>query len=199
MDLDKLAPALVDFQAAVPSVPKTAKNPAFGGFKYAPLDEIMKEISPHLTKNKLAVTQFVTNINGQSALRTILLHASGQFLEDVAPLLLSRNDPQGQGSAITYARRYGLMAVLGLVADDDDDGNAAARSYNRADTYTEEQPAPPANPLYEMRQQVQDASGGMTPDEIAADYKRWSGGLTAAAASVPQLEKYRDHLLGRSA
>lgn len=197
-DLNELAPALVAFQAAVKPLTKSATNPAFGGFNYVPLDAIMTEILPQLTAQKLAVSQFVTNIGGQSAIRTILLHASGQFLEDVAPLLLPRNDPQGQGSAITYARRYGVMAVLGLVADKDDDGNAATQSYNRTETYSEEQPAPPENPLFEMRRKVQEASGGMTPEEIAKDYTKWSGGLTAGAASVPQLQEYRDHLLGKS-
>lgn len=123
-ELDKLAPALVALQGDLKPVDKSANNPFFKS-KYAPLHEVMKAIQPHLAKHRLAVSQFVTNINGDSALRTILLHESGQYIEDTSPLVLAKADPQGQGSAITYARRYGVMAVLGLVADEDDDGNAS--------------------------------------------------------------------------
>ena len=123
--LDKLATALVGLQADLKPVEKSAANPFFKS-KYAPLPAVMEAVQPLLAKHKLAVSQFVTHLDGQSALRTILLHESGQLIEDVQPLLLAKQDPQGQGSAITYARRYGVMAVLGLVADEDDDGNAAS-------------------------------------------------------------------------
>lgn len=125
--LDKLAPALVGLQADLKPVEKTAANPFFKS-KYADLPSVMEAVQPLLAKHKLAVSQFVTNLDGQSALRTILLHESGQSLQDVQPLLLAKQDAQGQGSAITYARRYGVMAVLGVVADEDDDGNAASHT-----------------------------------------------------------------------
>jgi hypothetical protein len=123
--LDKLAPALVAFQADRVPVAKTAVNPFFKS-KYADLPEVMQTAQPLLAKHKLAVSQFPTHLDGVSALRTILLHESGQFIEDVTPILLTKQDAQSQGSAITYAKRYGYMAVLGLVADEDDDGNRAA-------------------------------------------------------------------------
>lgn len=126
-ELDKLAPALVALQADLTPVAKSASNPFFKS-SYAPLPEVMEAVQPLLAKHKLAVTQFLSNIDGISAMRTILLHESGQYIEDVQPLLLVKNDPQSQGSATTYARRYGLMSVLGVVADEDDDGNLAARA-----------------------------------------------------------------------
>jgi hypothetical protein len=65
--------------------------------------------------------------DGEPALTYRLAHApTGDAIEGTMPLLLSKNDAQGQGSAITYARRYALCAVLNLVADDDDDGARAA-------------------------------------------------------------------------
>jgi hypothetical protein len=136
IDLTKLAPALVALQADLKPVAKTATNPFFKS-KYAPLTEVMESVQPLLAKHKLAVSQFVTHLNGASALRTILIHESGQLLQDIQPLLLVKQDPQGQGSAITYARRYGLMAVLGLVADEDDDGNAASRPAPAKEAATE--------------------------------------------------------------
>lgn len=122
--LNKIAPALVALQADLTPVSKTAKNPFFKS-NYAPLSEVMSTVQPLLAKNKLAVSQFMTHIDGESALRTILIHESGQVIEDITPLILTKKDSQAQGSAVTYARRYGVMAVLGLVADEDDDGNKA--------------------------------------------------------------------------
>ena len=130
-NLDKLAPALVALQSEMKPVAKTATNPFFKS-SYAPLPEVMEAAQPLLAKHKLAISQFVTHLGDTSALRTILLHESGQSLQDVQPLLLTKQDPQSQGSAITYARRYGVMAVLGLVADEDDDGNSASQGYSKA-------------------------------------------------------------------
>lgn len=135
MELDKLAPALVALQADLTPVDKSASNPFFKS-SYAPLPEVMKAVQPLLAKHKLAVSQFLTHLEGQSAMRTILLHESGQFIEDVQPLLLVKQDPQSQGSATTYARRYGVMSVLGVVADEDDDGNRATQAAHKP------QPAP---------------------------------------------------------
>jgi len=131
MELDKLAPALVGLQADLTPVTKSAVNPFFKSH-YAPLPEVMEAVQPLLAKHKLAITQFLSHLDGQSAMRTILLHESGQYIEDVQPLLLVKNDPQSQGSATTYARRYGVMSVLGVVADDDDDGNKATQARQSA-------------------------------------------------------------------
>lgn len=134
-NLDKLAPALVALQAELTPVDKSADNPFFKS-SYAPLPEVMKALQPLLSKNKLAISQFVTNLDGQSAMATMLIHESGQVLTvPPQPLLLTKQDPQSQGSAITYARRYGVMAVLGLVADEDDDGNRASHTASPAQSY----------------------------------------------------------------
>lgn len=127
MELDEIAPALVAFQADLTPVSKSATNPFFKN-KYAPLPEVMEAIQPLLAKHGLAIIQLVTNIDGVSALNTVVLHESGQKLEAIQPLLLTKQDPQAQGSAITYARRYGVMSALGIVADEDDDGNKAVQA-----------------------------------------------------------------------
>lgn len=125
--MDQLAAALVAAQAEFSAVPKTADNPFFKS-KYADLATVVSHTQPILAKHGLAVSQFPTQINGEPALITYLLHASGQVLSDTMKLCAAKNDPQGQGAAITYARRFAYMAVLGLVADADDDGNAATRA-----------------------------------------------------------------------
>lgn len=129
-EIDQLVAALAAFQAEVKAIPKTADNPFFRS-KYADLPTVVEAVQPLLTKNGLVVTQMpcllTSGPDGLSdGLQTILMHTSGQFIEATMLLHLPKLDPQGQGSAITYARRYSYMAVLGLVADVDDDGNAAS-------------------------------------------------------------------------
>jgi hypothetical protein len=124
-EINELAAALVSAQGDFPTVHKDSNNPFFKS-KYAGLPEVMAAASPVLTKHGLAISQFVTGDGLNHYLTTYLLHKSGQYIAHDMELLLSRQDAQGQGSAITYARRYSYMAVLGLVADEDDDGNAAS-------------------------------------------------------------------------
>ncbi len=120
-----LVAALVAFQADLTPVDKNSTNPFFKS-KYADLTEVKTTVQPLLTKHKLAVTQWPTTQDGSPALRTRVMHESGEYDEDTMLLVLAKEDPQGQGSAITYAKRYAFMAALGIVADEDDDGNKAS-------------------------------------------------------------------------
>ena len=128
-ETSKLAQALVKAQGEFSAIPKTETNPFFKS-KYADLATVVATASPILTKNGLAVTQEIGfTIVGETVydtLTTTLIHESGEQRSDTMILKLSKQDAQGQGSATTYARRYSYMAVLGLVADEDDDGNKAS-------------------------------------------------------------------------
>jgi len=126
-EIGELAAALVAAQAEFSAVPKTAENPFFHS-KYADLASVVKSAQPILAKHGLAVSQHPTVEDGEPSLTTYLLHSSGQFLRSTMRLCAAKNDPQGQGAAITYARRFSYQAVLGLVADDDDDGNRASQA-----------------------------------------------------------------------
>jgi hypothetical protein len=117
--------ALHAFQAEAPTLPKDATNPHFKS-KFTPLDTIVEVIQPLLTKHGLVWTAKPGRSvsDGKPCLRYRITHASsGEFTEDEMDLLLAKSDPQGQGSALTYARRYAICAVLNLVADEDDDGH----------------------------------------------------------------------------
>jgi ERF superfamily len=119
--------ALLEVQSEAPAIQKKAINPFFKS-KYVSLDSLLAEILPLLNKHGVVLSQLPTHLEGVGpGLRTILLHAeSDTRLEDVMPLALEPGaNPQSQGSAITYARRYMLMAMLGLIADEDQDGNGA--------------------------------------------------------------------------
>jgi len=139
--IDKLLPAFVAFQADMPSVPKDAVNPHFRS-KYATLGAITEATRPHLAKQGLAVTQSLMWHDGVQLLVTRIIHTSGQWMQDGGYALNpTKNDPQGMGSAVTYARRYTLGATLGIVTEDDDDGNAASAPRPQPEKQPAKQPA----------------------------------------------------------
>lgn len=121
-----LLAAVVAFQGEMPTIPKTKENPFFKGSKYAPLPEIQQAMQPVMLKHGLAVMQLPQHDDaGHDTLLTVIVHMSGQWISAEMLLHMAKSDAQGQGSAISYARRYALSAALGISADDDDDGNAA--------------------------------------------------------------------------
>ncbi len=122
--IDKLAAALAKAQGEIGGATKGSLNPHFKS-KYADLASVVEAIREPFAKQGLATYQAYRSNDGQLYLVTRIIHNSGQWIEDDGvPLLLSKQDMQGLGSASTYARRYGLMAAAG-VAPEDDDGNAA--------------------------------------------------------------------------
>jgi hypothetical protein len=121
--IGKIAAALTAFQASTKGVKKTAENPYFHS-KYAELSDVWDEIREPLTKNGLSVVQTFLG----DSLVTTLAHTSGEWFRGYLRLTpVKANDPQAQGSAITYVRRYALQAITGI-APIDDDGNAAAHA-----------------------------------------------------------------------
>ncbi len=119
---------LIALQKALPVMPKDTSNPFFKS-KYTSLDTITEVVFPIMTKHNFAwVTQPSFTALGEPTLKYALLHTSGEKIEGEMRLLLSKQDPQGQGSAITYSRRYAITSVLGIVSDADDDGEAARKA-----------------------------------------------------------------------
>lgn len=132
--IDKILPALIKFQTKIGTVGKNKQNPHFGS-KYADLAAIMDEARPLLGENELALVQnLVESSPDEVRLLTTLYHTSGQYFSSLITLKPSKADPQGIGSAITYARRYSLSPLLGIVTEEDDDGNAASSQGNGKET-----------------------------------------------------------------
>lgn len=124
--IDKIAPAFVKAQAACNGAKKSSNNPHFKS-KYADLSAVWDACEGALEANKLSVLQGLGEvIDGKMQIETMLLHDSGQWIKSLASIPLPKADPQGYGSASTYARRYTLAALMGIVQEDDD-GNAASR------------------------------------------------------------------------
>ena len=122
--INELAAALVAAHAEISGVVKSATNPYFKS-KYATLESVVDAVKPSLLKNGIVVVQGVQDAESGVSIETMLLHKSGQWISSTLRLPASKEDAQGYGSAITYGRRYGLMAICGVPAEDDD-GNAAA-------------------------------------------------------------------------
>jgi hypothetical protein len=120
--IGKLAAAFVKAQAKLTNPPKT-KIVHAGQKKYAfaPLPEIMDHVRPVLEKNGLAIMQMV----GENGLETRLIHESGESVKSVYPMP-KFTDSQAMGSAISYARRYSVCAILGIAGDDDNDAQGEA-------------------------------------------------------------------------
>lgn len=122
-----IASALVAAQMEMGKALKQSNNPHFRS-KYADLGNVMDACLPALNKHGIAVVQPTGEGEHGRFVKTVLIHSeSGTTLECEVPLILQKNDMQGYGSAVTYARRYGLMTMAGI-APEDDDGNAAAKA-----------------------------------------------------------------------
>lgn len=123
----KLSLALVKVQGELNAVSKDGKNPHFKS-TYATLQNIVESTREALHRNGLAVVQTFGQTDGTYIdLTTTLLHESGEWMSGTITVRPTKPDPQGLGSAATYARRYAYSAILGIVTDDDDDGNAASQ------------------------------------------------------------------------
>ena len=137
-DITKLSQAMLIVQQQLQPAIKDAKNP-FIGNEYATLNSVMESCRSLLSAQGIWLTQLpcpapVELGAGHIGLKTRLIHAeSGQWISSTAIIPLPKNDPQGMGSAITYARRYSLCAILGIVTEDDD-GNAASITPKQAKT-----------------------------------------------------------------
>jgi hypothetical protein len=112
------------FRAQVKQPVKAADNPYFNS-KYVTLEGVMQSIDTALPGTGLAYCQLVENCQDGVSVSTLITHSSGEWMM-VGPLTLApvERNPQGYGSAITYAKRYQLASVFGISGDVDDDGNA---------------------------------------------------------------------------
>lgn len=162
--------ALFKAQGEFAPVIKKSENPHFKS-KYADFASIIETVEPVLRENGLMVHQTLSHINGIPALRTALKHVSGEFVEDLTPLVMLKVDPQAAGSSITYFKRYSLLAILGLapVGEDDDAESGAGRGRGASGS----------------RQSPANASGGSKDGEGGSG---GSQGRTGASFSDMQLK-----------
>jgi hypothetical protein len=148
--ITKLAEALAAAQGELQNAEKDEKNPHYGN-QYASLAMVSNTLRGPFAKHGLSLVQMPEYINGDVVLTTRLLHSSGEWMESEYPIRPTKPDPQGYGSAITYARRYCSMAVAGI-APEDDDGNEASRPTPQP---SRQQPQPKQKPWTTKAQMIE--------------------------------------------
>lgn len=156
-------------------------------FAYATLDNIMSLVRPALAKNGLAISQATVQVEGKLRLLTQLAHASGQWFRSSIPIILKTDDGeeptmQVLGSGVTYARRYGISAMLNIASEEDDDGNAASANEIKEDNYRPRPSAPvaPAPKPVEAPRETVDAPAPDKAQEARDAYKRLKKAIEAA-------------------
>lgn len=163
----ELSAALAKAQAGIANAAKEGMNPHFNR-TYATLKSVWSVCKTPLTDNGLSVVQSPEVENQTVKVTTTLLHKTGQWIESSITMPVKKWDCQGIGSAITYARRYALAAMVGVAPeDDDDDGESAVNHHNTQ---------PPAN----QQQQQQSQPAQQQPQGEKTDYQKVNSFLKAA-------------------
>lgn len=196
-NVTELSAALAKAQAGIANAAKEGTNPHFK-HNYATLKSVWAVCKTPLTDNGLSVVQSPENIAETQSVQvtTTLLHKTGQWIESTITMPVKKWDCQGIGSAITYARRYALAAMVGVAPDDDDDdGEAAVNHHQRPPQQNQrQQSAPPeqiqgranrpqeaqCSPPAQQQQQQQQQQGEPT------NYQRVRSFLQAAGCKSPE-------------
>lgn len=139
-----LATALAEAQGEIENATKNSQNPHLKN-RYADLAEILNTVRPVLSRHGLAVSQHPAFADNMVQVETILLHKSGEWMASTITTPVQKADPQGVGSAVTYARRYSLAAIVGL-SQEDDDGHAATKGKPGQAPHQAQRPAPQPQP-----------------------------------------------------
>lgn len=156
-----LAAALAKAQASMRCALRDSENPHFRS-KYADLQSVWEAAREPLAKNGLSVVQVPGTTERGVSVETLLLHESGEYIGGTVEIPLAKMDAQALGSGLTYARRYGLAAVVGIAPGDDDDAESAVGrphpgAQNRP-TINERTPthtsAPPSNRGSELHERI---------------------------------------------
>jgi hypothetical protein len=180
--------ALLKVQESGWLVKKDSSNPFFKS-KYADLEAVSHACRALLNKAGIVVIQLPLTLDNKAGCKTLLVHSeSGTTIENELLLPLAKNDPQAAGSCITYARRYSLASIIGLVAsEEDDDGNAASGKT----TETKPQAKPALPPKVYIKDDEVPEYDIFTPYEIGT-VPRF--GYDVSEASNPKLAQIMTYL-----
>lgn len=173
MSKKELYEAIFNVQQEAPFIDKSADNPFFKS-KYADLPSIWKAIKDIMGKNNLFVTHIMNFDADGEYIVTKIIHAStGQEMISMSKITLSKVTAQEYGSYITYMRRYALSAMLGLITDEDDDGNKATESVKTPS----KAPNPPKVAPFtgnEFTALLKDIKGANSADELKIQWDKFN-------------------------
>lgn len=186
----KIAPALLEAQKLIGSAKKGSVNPFFHS-SYASLGDVMSVCKEPCNENGIILLQPIIGMT----VETVLLHTSGEWLSSETPIVSKEeNNPQALGSAISYARRYGLQSMLFIPAEDDDGNKATEKVTVEASSKTTEKV------FYATPKQVQLISillekKGQSDEDLKKKYKVESKKdltLQQASTIIDNLNKLED-------
>jgi hypothetical protein len=185
-DRAPFAKAFIAAQMATEAVKKASTNPAFKS-RYADLAVVVEAVIPALNESGIAVIQSPSFDGDLVSVTTVLLHESGSSVTGTLSMRPTKMDPQGVGSAITYARRYALLAMAGA-APEDDDGQAASQPGN------DRAPTPPISQDQADALRLEIEAVGADPAKFLAFFKiKWLEAMPASRwnEAVAMLEAKR--------
>jgi hypothetical protein len=187
--INELAAALTKAQGQLSHAVKDSINPHFKA-KYADLASVWEACRKALVDNGLSVIQLPEPCENGLKLTTMLTHLSGQYIASTLQMPLTKSDPQGYGSALTYARRYSLAAIVGVYQDDDDANTATQTQHTQQPIQT---PAQPTNNAQTATQTPTQPTREMITDQqiSAALNKAGELGLTRSDLSLIIKFKFR--------
>ena len=186
-----IAPALVAFQSSIPKVAKdaTAKAGAYS-YDYATLDKLVEVIFPKLTEVGLAYTSVPDLTELGFGLRAKLLHESGEEISGFYPLGNPNNPAQAIGSAISYARRYALLALTRVAPAGEDDDGASASAAQASAPQAESKPVSSAAALRaEMGELINNSNGLVDGEDANAVMNEITNGKGPAQWTAADLKK----------
>lgn len=163
--IGELTKGLAKFHSQLKQPKLNSENPFFHK-NYLDLTGLQSAIDEAMKGTGLSYIQLVAGSNGQPTVRTVILHESGEFISsDTLQLRPDKTNPQGQGSAITYAKRYQLGAMFGISGEADDDGEAATNHQAQNRTYQQRQQAAPRQQRQQAASQPRQQAPQPSPEE----------------------------------
>lgn len=177
-----IASALVQAQKGFGAALKTSTNPHFKS-RYADLAACVEAVIDSLNANGIMLMQQSHECNDGVMVETVFVHESGETMSaGKLHVPAAKNDPQGYGSALTYARRYSLMAACGI-APEDDDGNAASK---------QKPAAPKAMPENAILDYIAAIAGSASIDELKELFITASRSFAGDASATARITKAKD-------
>jgi hypothetical protein len=187
-DIKELTGAMLKVQSEINPALKDGENP-FAKSRYATLNSVITASRAALLKYDIWLVQYPVPVEpGFLGLMTKLVHGpSGQWQGSLLVMPLSKTDPQGYGSALTYSRRYALASMVGLVVEDDDGETACGRSRNKANNSRSTQKSTlSGNTGYQEKQANHQAGSNFTVPETVLESKSFPD--SEATKNLPKLE-----------
>lgn len=202
--IGELTKGLAKFHSQLKQPKLNSENPFFHK-NYLDLTGLQSAVDEAMKGTGLSYIQLVAGSNGQPTVRTVILHESGEFISsDTLQLRPDKTNPQGQGSAITYAKRYQLGAMFGISGEADDDGEAATNHQPQNRTYQQRQQSARQAAPRQQRQQAASQPPQPSPEEqqqidgLKTEYQNVLNGLVKQGAQKKEINNEVNNRLKRS-